>query len=321
MRQSSATRIRGFNLCNLYNFIANSQIECIKMARFTGIVRVRTGCLTCRRRKKKCDEQKPRCKGCSRNDLDCSWPIYASSRRVESSQRSQNAGHRASNNVEIDITAPKQHQIATYTAEFSDLFASALADNEESSNVRVQSRSSSTESSPACHGCQNKKLNNLPKEITDYACPNDDDEYLGLGAEVVVQQESPSLRLLESSLTKSVSLLSDCAHGESELLSYYLSRTAISMGNGSTDVNPFVAELIPLAFSNKLILHLLLAQSAAHREVLREGLMSHTAYFHYNRSIRAFRHSVGNHINGNEINSLLLAVGSLTMCYTEVFSY
>jgi hypothetical protein len=50
-------------------------------------------------------------------------------------------------------------------------------------------------------------------------------------------------------------------------------------------------------------------------------LMSNTAHFHYNRSIRAFRQSVGNHINGNEINSLLLAVGSLTMCYTEVFSY
>ncbi|KAJ0161877.1 hypothetical protein CTA2_5451 [Colletotrichum tanaceti] len=38
------------------------------------IFRVRTGCLTCRGRKKKCDETKPRCRGCERNKLDCRWP-------------------------------------------------------------------------------------------------------------------------------------------------------------------------------------------------------------------------------------------------------
>ncbi|KAL4911373.1 fungal-specific transcription factor domain-containing protein [Aspergillus multicolor] len=37
-------------------------------------MRTRSGCLTCRRRKKKCDEQKPRCAACARNGLLCSWP-------------------------------------------------------------------------------------------------------------------------------------------------------------------------------------------------------------------------------------------------------
>ena len=36
--------------------------------------RARTGCLTCRRRRKKCDERKPRCAGCLRNHLSCEWP-------------------------------------------------------------------------------------------------------------------------------------------------------------------------------------------------------------------------------------------------------
>lgn len=36
--------------------------------------RTRTGCLTCRRRRKKCDERRPRCVGCERNHLLCSWP-------------------------------------------------------------------------------------------------------------------------------------------------------------------------------------------------------------------------------------------------------
>ncbi|KAJ5605760.1 fungal-specific transcription factor domain-containing protein [Penicillium lagena] len=38
--------------------------------------RVRTGCLTCRHRKKKCDEEKPQCLSCARNKLDCSWPPH-----------------------------------------------------------------------------------------------------------------------------------------------------------------------------------------------------------------------------------------------------
>ncbi|VUC21061.1 unnamed protein product [Clonostachys rosea] len=38
--------------------------------------RTRTGCLTCRSRKKKCDEARPRCAGCRRNMLDCTWPNY-----------------------------------------------------------------------------------------------------------------------------------------------------------------------------------------------------------------------------------------------------
>ncbi|KAH7202660.1 fungal-specific transcription factor domain-containing protein [Fusarium oxysporum] len=36
--------------------------------------RSRTGCLNCRHRKKKCSEEKPQCRGCSRNNLHCTWP-------------------------------------------------------------------------------------------------------------------------------------------------------------------------------------------------------------------------------------------------------
>ncbi|KAJ5654333.1 hypothetical protein N7490_001336 [Penicillium lividum] len=36
--------------------------------------RSRFGCLSCRRRKKKCDERKPTCTACLRNSLGCLWP-------------------------------------------------------------------------------------------------------------------------------------------------------------------------------------------------------------------------------------------------------
>ncbi|KAJ5116788.1 hypothetical protein N7456_001136 [Penicillium angulare] len=40
--------------------------------------RTRTGCLTCRRRKKKCDEARPSCTGCHRNNLECQWESHVS---------------------------------------------------------------------------------------------------------------------------------------------------------------------------------------------------------------------------------------------------
>lgn len=41
-------------------------------------MRCRTGCLTCRRRKKKCDETHPSCAGCQRNNIECQWESSAS---------------------------------------------------------------------------------------------------------------------------------------------------------------------------------------------------------------------------------------------------
>lgn len=39
--------------------------------------RTRTGCLTCRQRKKKCDEERTngKCQACTRNFLSCGWPV------------------------------------------------------------------------------------------------------------------------------------------------------------------------------------------------------------------------------------------------------
>ncbi|KAL4959679.1 Zn(II)2Cys6 transcription factor [Aspergillus stella-maris] len=43
-------------------------------------MRSRTGCQTCRRRKKKCDEAHPICGGCSRNNIPCQWPNESQAR-------------------------------------------------------------------------------------------------------------------------------------------------------------------------------------------------------------------------------------------------
>lgn len=40
------------------------------------IIKTKDGCFNCKRRKKKCDEQKPHCKACIRNSLECIWPNH-----------------------------------------------------------------------------------------------------------------------------------------------------------------------------------------------------------------------------------------------------
>lgn len=59
-------------------------------------VRSRLGCLTCRRRKKKCDEVKPICTACLRNNLGCLWPAPDPPQRgiaARSNLRQQTSDH------------------------------------------------------------------------------------------------------------------------------------------------------------------------------------------------------------------------------------
>lgn len=45
-----------------------------RVDRISKHTRVRSGCLICRQRRKKCDETRPRCQKCQRMELDCHWP-------------------------------------------------------------------------------------------------------------------------------------------------------------------------------------------------------------------------------------------------------
>lgn len=103
-----------------------------------------------------------------------------------------------------------------------------------------------------------------------------------------------------------------------QLLSHYLSTTADCMANGSTPVNPFLVQIVPLAFSSDLLLQLVITQSAAHRAFRRRDESDAIAHSHYTKAIQLFRHGVTEFIDGKEPNPLMLLVGALLMCFTEV---
>ncbi|KAK1142247.1 hypothetical protein N8T08_007991 [Aspergillus melleus] len=102
-----------------------------------------------------------------------------------------------------------------------------------------------------------------------------------------------------------------------QLLSHYLATTAECMANGTTPVNPFLVQIVPLAFTSDLLLQLVLTQSAAHRAFRSRNDSDEIAQNHYTKALQLFRKGVNEFISGKESNSLMLTVGALVMCFTE----
>lgn len=323
------------------------------------IIRSRTGCFTCRRRKKKCNEEKPICSGCKRNRLECHWPTDG-----KATGSGSGAGASASGSASAAVKAPKPlpakaiSKPTVATTVQSPVQQQGLqqpAQAKPRPTVIVSSHPQASQPSPL-HPTPASEFPLSPDHVSSGSDADMTDAHDG-----VASPPSPSspplpdtsglpadaaMSLIPANATHdavdpltvhvngnvfpdsdpvrlgvsmSMSMLPQHGHDSYELLSYYLSRTANSMGNGSTEVNPFVAKLIPLAFSDPLVLQLILAQSAAHRQASEERLPTdEVAQRYYTDSLRMFRAVVGDFVSGKDGNTLVLTVGSLILCLTEV---
>jgi hypothetical protein len=119
-------------------------------------------------------------------------------------------------------------------------------------------------------------------------------------------------------LPRNLSLLPGYDSESYQLLSHYLATTADCMANGSTPINPFLVQIVPLAFSSDLLLQLVITQSAAHRAFRSRDESDTIAHSHYTKALQHFRRGVTDFIDGKESNPLMLLVGALLMCFTEV---
>ncbi|RHZ47000.1 uncharacterized protein CDV56_103846 [Aspergillus thermomutatus] len=118
-------------------------------------------------------------------------------------------------------------------------------------------------------------------------------------------------------MPRSLSMLPGYSPESFQLLSHYLATTADCMANGSTPVNPFLVQIVPLAFTSDLLLQLVLTQSAAHRAFRCRNDSDEVAQSHYTKALQLFRKGVTDFIDGKESNPLMLTVGALLMCFTE----
>lgn len=342
------------------------------------IIRSRTGCFTCRRRKKKCNEEKPVCSGCKRNKLDCNWPpdVSASSNNPQPQKRAGAGAVAVAASASGGVTKPQSSRpsstslVATAPHTGLKRQQQQYRDDEKRQHtgrpdtdlpdaqpsIVVVSGQPRTAPSPLDMAGDDSSTPGPASEDTDMAeadeqsivpSPSPSSSHSSAGSADSLSAAPPvfdydqdaldalaltvappplsdaerSPFLSSSGVTAPMSLMPEHSHQSYELLSYYLSRTANSMGNGSTDVNPFIAKLIPLGFSNPLVLQLLLAQSAAHRQaadVVAPHPSNQVAQRYYTDSLRMFRNVVDEYVSGKDENTLVLTVGSLILCLTEV---
>ncbi|KAF2010900.1 hypothetical protein BU24DRAFT_454440 [Aaosphaeria arxii CBS 175.79] len=256
------------------------------------IQRARTGCLTCRGRKKKCGEEKPTCRGCIRNKLECVWPNCITGARRQS---------QATKDVPSE-SSQKSPPLPTLDPAPSISLPTTPVDE-----VRTPEDNSTT-STPT-----------LDPTFLVQAGVHDEGETDGPQSEFV-DFEFPYVHpQYETSIVipQAPSVMPQLSQGSFDLLSHYLSRTANSMGNGSTESNPFIIQIVPLAFSSELILRLILTQSAAQRALSAPEPAHVEATEHYTTSLGLFRSAVEHFIAGSQTDSLIIAAGALILCFTE----
>ncbi|GKT56671.1 C6 transcription factor [Colletotrichum tofieldiae] len=324
------------------------------------IFRVRTGCLTCRGRKKKCDEAKPRCRGCERNKLECQWPSTGSSHGVLRSAREASVSQNTSQGVrqpaapstaspESSTGASQSPQAVQDPSHGSEAFnfasqptssespAAATVGSSPGSNTQSTSTiaapvTATPDSANAAHHIQDPVIpyqadapgdspiaGFLPGEPLSFSSIEGDDRDDDEAVDQLVC--SPLRRISDASnfVPRGMSLLGGNHDDNSlELLSHYLSATTISMANGSTTENPFSVQLIPLAFSSDLVLHLLLTQSAVHRAAKSLVSTDRVATKYYNQSLRLFQQNISTFMGGQDgEETLILGIGALILCLVE----
>ncbi|KAJ6153667.1 hypothetical protein N7470_006626 [Penicillium chermesinum] len=261
----------------------------------TRIVRVRTGCLTCRRRKKKCDEVHPICGGCVRNDLGCQWPTTIPGRRNSGSPK--------------DIPTDAERRRSSPGGSLEELGIVSIPGS--ASSRRLSSVSSI--GAPSAEGGDLVDLDGAT--ILDAEALHRKASVANSIGNIEEVVASPSM--VGHVVPRTLSMLPGYDAESYQLLSHYLSTTADCMANGTTPINPFLVQVVPLAFTSDLLLQLVITQSAAHRAFRRRDESDSLAQSHYTKSIRLFRKGVTDFLDGKEPNPLMLLVGALLMCFTE----
>ncbi|KAL7791928.1 fungal-specific transcription factor domain-containing protein [Trichoderma ceciliae] len=124
---------------------------------------------------------------------------------------------------------------------------------------------------------------------------------------------------ISPSVALPVSLLPACEYGSSEILRYYGLRSANCSAKSLSDINPTNPKLFELAYSNPLVLQLILAQRANHREVSSAVLPTgESADRFYATAISEFGPKIASYLAGNEEDMLPLTLGSIVLSLTEM---
>lgn len=200
------------------------------------ITRTHTGCLTCKKRRRKCDEARPRCSDCRRLCLDCKYanpaaPPTASAQLVEqSSDRSSPKPNPPTFELEV---------FKDNVLNFDGEIVAEMFDSDDWDSLIEQSSPMVHPRIPFCASNSGSPTNSLPE------------------LSLVALSTAPSLSLDE----------------DKSLLNHYMKVVAgVLSRRDDQRTNPYLSKILPIALQNQLVMNSVLALSASHWRKLNPSI-------------------------------------------------
>ncbi|PYH93494.1 C6 transcription factor [Aspergillus ellipticus CBS 707.79] len=257
-----------------------------KRCRREGAKWTRSGCLTCKRRRKRCDEAKPCCQSCARLGLQCEG--YGSMWAAPLNPAAE---------IFSQAKSPKRRRLSAFSCQ-STFSLQSVEEPWSSPSSPLSSSSSTAPTTPSEYDT-----------IGDYSphrrdSENEDDIDCSTALTVVVPAPSRSF--------------SHLSHRETHYLQYHTELGSKLLANLESDDNPLRSLIIPRALSSPLVMKALCALSATHfanrsRDKM-EAQMAATDY--YVRTLSGLQSTLSKCSAGSFSDEAILAVALL--CKYEI---
>ena len=306
------------SLSSRINFDAGLRVDCVpkgsadveqvgvtpQISKAT-IKRDKSGCLTCKQRRKKCDEVKPKCADCRRLNLTCSWPSPA---RAKPRNKRQVAPHE-------EETAPLPDPLD------DDPVASHLP-VEVQVDVEEEAGHWMPEAAPDLD--LNDLIGAFDLPLVTLPAGTDASE-ISLSAAfdlppITLQPSSESAPSPASSLTQIIpSTVPELTIDEDRaLLNHFIKIVApnLSRTKDTEGPNPYLSTLMPLTLENKIVLDSVLALSANHWRRTQPRFATR-GQFHQSNATQALVELLPQVDDRNSADVAL--VSSLILCMSELF--
>ncbi|KHN97074.1 uncharacterized protein MAM_05183 [Metarhizium album ARSEF 1941] len=327
------------------------------------IKRVQTGCLMCKRRKKKCDETKPRCGDCRRLCLDCAWPPERHGKpRLGSGSADEAVKGHVDRDDDEAVAPVSSSEIVRRLPEvvFRDMPVRKSPSASSSNSGRHGSFDNQSQYSHASHSSQMAYSNyadfNRPVEHTpimtaattsvamqsssampitsgiigeltpdmsldrlswDVSASSpvwlDSSTPVSNGSPTTSIESAPPSQLLSIYVPQLMPQLS--APQDKALLNHYSTIVSSILSRRASSENPYNGYLLPMAQSNDLVLHCILALSANHWRKLQPS-MGDRGLLHKSKATQALAGLLP-HVDTTSADIAL--VSSLLLCMTELF--
>ncbi|PWY69561.1 C6 transcription factor [Aspergillus heteromorphus CBS 117.55] len=260
-----------------------------KRCRREGAKWTRSGCLTCKRRRKRCDEAKPGCQSCIRLGLQCEG--YGSMWAAPLNPAAQ---------VFSQARSPKRRKLSTSSCPSSD------------SPQSIAEKWSSPPSSPL-----SSSLSTAPTTPSEYDTVGAYSPHIHIEDSENEDNASDNMALI---LVTSVPSrpLGHLSHRETHYLQYHTELGSKLLANLESDDNPLRSLIIPRALSSPLILKALCALSATHfANRSRDKLEAQTAATdYYIRTLSGLQSTLSKYAAVNSSDEAIIAVALL--CKYEI---